>query len=53
MRLSYCFPTPERIREGVHRLAGVVDAELDLVHTFGPGHLSGRTGLGLPAPDLT
>ena len=24
MRLSYCFPTPERIREGVRRLAGVV-----------------------------
>ncbi len=53
MRLSYCYPTPERIREGVRRLAGVVEAELDLVRTFGPGHLSGRTGLGLPAPDLT
>jgi hypothetical protein len=24
MRLSYCYPTPERIREGVRRLAGVV-----------------------------
>lgn len=53
MRLSYCFPTPERIRDGVRRLAGVVEAELDLVNTFGPGHLSGRAGLGLPAPDLT
>jgi 2-aminoadipate transaminase len=53
MRLSYCFPTPERIREGVRRLAGVVEAELDLVRTFGPGHLSSRAGLGLPAPDLT
>jgi 2-aminoadipate transaminase len=52
MRLSYCFPTPERIREGVRRLAGVVEAELDLVRTFGPGHLSSRAGLGLPAPDL-
>jgi hypothetical protein len=52
MRLSYCYPTPERIREGVRRLAGVVEAELDLVRTFGPGHLSGRAGLGLPAPDL-
>jgi DNA-binding transcriptional MocR family regulator len=52
MRLSYCYPTPDRIREGVRRLAGVVEAELDLVRTFGPGHLSARTGLGLPAPDL-
>jgi 2-aminoadipate transaminase len=35
MRLSYCFPEPERIREGVRRLAGVVEGELDLVATFG------------------
>ena len=53
MRLSYCYPTPERISEGVRRLAGVVAAELDLVRTFGPGSIPGRTGLGLPAPDLT
>ncbi len=53
MRLSYCFPTPDRIREGVRRLAGVVEQELDLVRTFGPGHLSDRAGLSLPAPDLT
>jgi hypothetical protein len=53
MRLSYCYPTPERIAEGVRRLAGVVEAELDLVKTFGPGAIPGRTGLGLPAPDLT
>ena len=26
MRLSYCYPTPERIREGVRRLAGVLEA---------------------------
>jgi DNA-binding transcriptional MocR family regulator len=35
MRLSYCYPTPERIREGVRRLAGVVEAEMDLRQTFG------------------
>jgi hypothetical protein len=35
MRLSYCYPTPERIREGVRRLAGVVEAELELHATFG------------------
>jgi DNA-binding transcriptional MocR family regulator len=37
LRLSYCYPEPDRIREGVRRLAGVVEAELDLVQTFGPG----------------
>ncbi len=35
LRLSYCYPTPERIAEGVRRLAGVVDAELELMATFG------------------
>ena len=29
LRLSYCYPTPERIREGVRRLAGVLEAELE------------------------
>jgi DNA-binding transcriptional MocR family regulator len=36
MRLSYCYPPPERIREGVRRLAGVVEQELELRATFGP-----------------
>ena len=35
MRLSYCYPEPERIREGVRRLAGVIEGELDLLNTFG------------------
>jgi DNA-binding transcriptional MocR family regulator len=35
MRLSYCYPTPERIREGVRRLAGVIEAEMELRQTFG------------------
>jgi len=35
MRLSFCYPTPERIREGVRRLAGVVEAEAELVRIFG------------------
>ena len=34
LRLSYCFPTPDRIREGVRRLAGVVEQELELRTTF-------------------
>jgi len=29
MRLSYCYPTPERIREGVKALAGVVEEETE------------------------
>jgi DNA-binding transcriptional MocR family regulator len=35
MRLSYCYPQPARIREGVRRLAGVVEAEMELRATFG------------------
>jgi DNA-binding transcriptional MocR family regulator len=35
LRLSYCFPTPERIREGVRRLAGVVTEELELLRALG------------------
>ena len=37
MRLSFCYPTPDRIREGVRRLAGVVAAESELVAMFGTG----------------
>jgi len=35
MRLSFCYPEPDRIREGVRRLAGVVNAEKQLVDMFG------------------
>jgi hypothetical protein len=34
MRLSYCYPEPDQIREGVRRLARVIEAELDLHTTF-------------------
>jgi len=37
MRLSYCYPTPERIREGVRRLCDVVTDDLELRDTFGAG----------------
>jgi DNA-binding transcriptional MocR family regulator len=54
LRLSYCYPEPSRIREGVRRLAAVVEEELELVRTFGtapPTHP--RSSLGdSPAPDL-
>lgn len=34
MRLSFCFPPEDRIREGIARLAGVITAELELVHAI-------------------
>jgi hypothetical protein len=34
MRLSYCYPEPDQIREGVRRLSRVIEAELDLHSTF-------------------
>ncbi len=55
MRLSFCYPTPERIREGVRRLAGVVRSELELTEMFGTA--GGRDASGglidIPAPDQT
>lgn len=36
MRLSFCYPTPDRIREGVRRLANVLADEIELYRTFGP-----------------
>ncbi len=47
LRLSYCYPTPERITEGVRRLAGVLESELDVIRTFGR---PSRPNLG-PSPD--
>jgi 2-aminoadipate transaminase len=35
LRLSYCFPPSDRIREGVRRLAGVVIEELELLRAIG------------------
>ncbi|MPV37938.1 aminotransferase class I/II-fold pyridoxal phosphate-dependent enzyme [Georgenia subflava] len=53
MRLSFCYPTPERIREGVRRLATVVRAETDLVTMFGTSPHRDRTGhtVEMPSPD--
>lgn len=52
MRLSFCFPTPDRIREGVRRLAGVVSAESELVSLFGTGAGPVRGDVQSPGPDL-
>ncbi|SDB88932.1 DNA-binding transcriptional regulator, MocR family, contains an aminotransferase domain [Sanguibacter gelidistatuariae] len=52
MRLSYCFPTPERIREGVRRLAAVVNAERELVEIFGTSPSPDDvTDIDNPGPD--
>jgi 2-aminoadipate transaminase len=50
LRLSYCFPEPDRIREGVRRLASVIEAEIDLTATFGPMPPGHRTGAETPGP---
>jgi DNA-binding transcriptional MocR family regulator len=54
LRLSYCYPEPERIREGVRRLSGVLEEELDLRATFGDtGPIAiGRAQAQSPSPDL-
>ncbi len=44
MRLSYCYPTPERIIEGTRRLGEVLQYETDVLATFGtlePGTVPG------------
>jgi 2-aminoadipate transaminase len=53
LRLSYCFPEPGRIREGVRRLADAIAAEIDLRSTFAvaPGQAApgGASLAGPPA----
>lgn len=34
MRLSFCYPTPDFIREGIRRLSNVINGELALVNEF-------------------
>lgn len=52
MRLSFCYPTPDRIREGVRRLAGVIEAELETVRIFGSGAGGPGDAVDFPSPDL-
>ncbi|HZR51457.1 MAG TPA: PLP-dependent aminotransferase family protein, partial [Streptosporangiaceae bacterium] len=39
-RLCYAFPPPDRIREGIRRLAGVVEGEVELRQDFAPSAAS-------------
>ncbi|MFI9595594.1 PLP-dependent aminotransferase family protein [Nonomuraea sp. NPDC052265] len=52
MRLSYCFPEPDRIREGVRRLSGVIEQEMQLRDMFGTGSGPDRVGVDTPGPEL-
>ncbi|GAA3962585.1 PLP-dependent aminotransferase family protein [Actinomadura viridis] len=52
MRLSYCYPEPHRIREGVRRLAAVVEQEIRLRDTFGGVRASAPGGVDTPGPGV-
>ena len=53
LRLSYCYPDPDRIREGVRRLAGVVESELEIAQTFGTARvLRDAEGPENPSPNM-
>jgi hypothetical protein len=47
LRLNFSFSAPDRIREGVRRLAGVVEQELSLRSVFGA--VPSSSGLDAPA----
>lgn len=58
MRLNFSFSAPERLREGVRRLAGVMEQELAMRAVFGPTPASlrprrrGPAAADAPGPDL-
>ena len=52
LRLSFCYPEPERIQEGVRRLGDVIRQEIELRDTFGvTGELATQSG-DMSAPDV-
>ncbi len=53
LRLSYCYPSPDRIREGVGRLAGVIAEELELREMFDANRPGLSRGSARPNTDLT
>lgn len=53
LRLSYCYPPPERIVEGVRRLGAVISGELEMQATFGTSGTTAAPGHDRPRPDLT
>lgn len=53
LRLSYCYPPPERIQEGVRRLTTVIEEELEVRALFGAAAPSDRRSIDNPGPELT
>lgn len=51
MRLSFCYPEPEVIREGIRRLSEVINRDLELLSLFGPTTARPASGVTAPAPD--
>jgi hypothetical protein len=58
MRLNFSFSSPERLREGVRRLAGVMEQDLAMRAVFGadggaaPHRRRGSAAADTPGPDL-
>ncbi|XVU25483.1 PLP-dependent aminotransferase family protein [Actinoplanes sp. CA-054009] len=57
MRLNFSFSSPERIREGIRRLSGVMEQELAMRAVFGPAAAQthrrrGTAAADAPGPDL-
>lgn len=57
MRLNFSFSSPERLREGVRRLSGVMEQELAMRAVFGPSaaphhRRRGTAAADTPGPDL-
>jgi DNA-binding transcriptional MocR family regulator len=57
MRLNFSYASPERLREGVRRLAGVMEQELAMRAVFGPAATAhhrrrGAAAADAPGPDL-
>jgi hypothetical protein len=57
LRLNFSSPAPERIREGVRRLAGVMEQEIAMRAVFGPAaaphhRRRGAVAGDAPGPDL-
>ena len=53
LRLSYCYPPPDRITEGVHRLGAVLAEEVELRTTFGAFPAAHAGGYDAPGADIS
>ena len=51
MRLSFCYPEPVEIHEGIRRLSDVITHDLELIDLFGPSYSRPTEGVSTPAPD--